>query len=120
VLIEAKHVDADGKEWTAQSKVNVEHAVIRVVVGPAGPHALEPGATVQLTATVTYSDSKPGNAGVAWASSRPIIASVSNGLVRGGTVQGQATITATVEGVSSNGVVVNVGPTLPTPGPVKG
>ncbi|BCW35369.1 hypothetical protein StoSoilA2_14250 [Arthrobacter sp. StoSoilA2] len=120
VLIEAKHVDADGKEWKAQSKVTVEHAVIRVVVGPAGPHALEPGATVQLTATVTYSDGKPGKPVIAWASSRPVIATVSNGLVRGGPVQGQVTITATVEGVSSNGVVVSVGPTIPTQGPVKG
>jgi uncharacterized protein YjdB len=120
VLIEAKHVDADGKEWKAQSKVTVEHAVIAVVVGPAGPHAVEPGATVQLTATVTYSDGKSGKPVITWASSRPIIASVSNGLVRGGPVQGQATITATVDGVSSNGVVVSVGPTIPTQGPVKG
>ncbi|BCW05198.1 Ig-like domain-containing protein [Arthrobacter sp. NtRootA1] len=120
VLIEAKHVDADGTEWKAQSKVTVEHAVIRVVVGPAGPHALEPGATVQLTATVTYSDGKPGKPVITWASSRPIIASVSNGLVRGGPVQGQVTITATADGVSSNGVVVSVGPTIPTQGPVKG
>jgi len=119
VLIEAKHVDTDGKEWKAQSKVTVEHAVIAVVVSPAGPHALEPGATVQLTATVKYSDGKPGNPVIAWASSRRIVATVSNGLVRGA-LQGQAIITATVDGVSSNGVVVSVGPTLPTQGPVKG
>ncbi|MET4619630.1 hypothetical protein ABIE18_001066 [Arthrobacter sp. 2762] len=120
VLIEAKHVDTDGKEWKAQSKVTVEHAVIAVVVSPAGPQALEPGATVQLTATVKYSDGKPGNPVIAWASSRRIVATVSNGLVRGGALQGQAIITATVDGVSSNGVVVSVGPTLPTQGPVKG
>src|SRR4029453_3302565 len=120
VLIEAKHVDTDGREWKAQSKVTVEHAVIAVCVSPAGPQALEPGATVQLTATVKYSDGKPGNPVIAWASSRRIVAPVSNGLVGGSALHGQAIITATVDGVSSNGVVVSVGPTLPTQGPVKG
>ncbi|MEV7606387.1 Ig-like domain-containing protein [Paenarthrobacter sp. NPDC089322] len=117
-LIEAIHVDGEGKQWKAQSKVDVVHAVVAVVVSPAGPHALEPGQTLQLGAKVTYTDGKPGNPDIKWASSRPIFVSVSPaGLVRGGT-RGQATITATVDGVSSNPVTVTVGPLAPTPGPV--
>lgn len=119
VVIAATHVDGSGKQWRAESKVTVEHAVTAVVVGPAGLLALQPGATVQLNATVSYSDGLPGNATVTWASSRAVIATVSNGLVRGGAVQGTVTITASVDGVSSNPVTVNVGQNAPTPGPVK-
>lgn len=118
VAIEAMHVDSDGKEWKAASKVTVEHAVTSVVVSPAGPHVLDVGQTVQLKATVTYSDGKAGNVAVVWASSRPVFVSVSaGGLVRGG-VQGTAIVTATADGVSSNQVRVTVGPLAPSPGPV--
>ncbi|MFJ5955605.1 Ig-like domain-containing protein [Paenarthrobacter sp. NPDC092416] len=118
VAIEATHVDSDGKAWKATSKVTVEHVVTSVVVAPAGPHVLDVGQTVQLKATVTYSDGKAGNASVVWASSRPIFAAVSaSGLVRGA-VQGTAVVTATADGVSSNQVRVTVGPLAPSPGPV--
>ncbi|MFK0001706.1 Ig-like domain-containing protein [Paenarthrobacter sp. NPDC090522] len=120
LLVTALHVDDAGKQWQAQSKVTVAHAVTAVVVNPPGPFALDSGQTVQLTATVAYSDGLPGNATVVWASSRPIFASVDgNGLVRAGPGQGQATVAATAEGVSSKAVTVSVGPTVPTPGPVK-
>lgn len=119
VLTSAVHVTDDGTQWRAESKVSVEHAVKAVVVSPAGPFVLQPGGTVQLNATVTYSDGRPGNPVVTWASSRAIIATVTNGLVRGGAVQGSVTITASVDGVSSNGVTVNVGQIAPSPGPLK-
>ncbi|MGJ3189862.1 Ig-like domain-containing protein [Paenarthrobacter sp. FR1] len=119
VLISAVHVTDDGTQWRAESKVSVEHAVRTVVVGPAGPFVLQPGGTVQLKATVTYTDGRPGNPVVTWASSRAIIATVNDGLVRGGAVQGTVTITASVDGVSSNGVTVNVGQNAPTPGPLE-
>ncbi|TVU58182.1 hypothetical protein FQP90_21970 [Paenarthrobacter nitroguajacolicus] len=119
VLISAVHVTDDGTQWRAESKVSVEHAVRTVVVGPAGPFVLQPGGTVQLKATVTYTDGRPGDPVVTWASSRAIIATVNDGLVRGGAVQGTVTITASVDGVSSNGVTVNVGQNAPTPGPLE-
>lgn len=119
LLISAVHVTDDGTQWRAESKVSVEHAVRTVVVGPAGPFVLQPGGTVQLKATVTYTDGRPGNPVVTWASSRAIIATVNDGLVRGGAVQGTVTITASVDGVSSNGVTVNVGQNAPTPGPLE-
>ncbi|MFF1827986.1 Ig-like domain-containing protein [Paenarthrobacter sp. NPDC058040] len=119
VVIAATHVDGSGKQWRAESKVTVEHAVTAVVVGPTGPHLLEPGATVQLKATVSYSDGLPGNATVTWASSRPIFVTVNQSGLARGAVQGEASITATVDGVSSVPVLIRVGIPAPTPGPAK-
>lgn len=118
-LVEAVHVDQEGREWRAQSKVTVEHVAVAVVVSPAGPHALQPGASLQLTAAVRYSDGRPGKPVISWASSRPVFVSVSSsGLVRAGG-QGEATITATVDGVSSGPVFIRVGIPAPDPGPAE-
>lgn len=118
VTMTATMEGADGQQLQAQALLTVERSVKSIVVSPAGPLGLEPGDSVQLTATVTYSDGTKGTS-VTWASSRPIFASVSqSGLVKG-SLQGSTTVTASVDGVSSKPVSVAVGNLVPTPGPVQ-
>ncbi|UVJ40756.1 Ig-like domain-containing protein [Arthrobacter sp. CJ23] len=118
VTMTAAMAGADGQQLRAQASLTVEHSVKSIVVSPAGPLQLEPGASVQLTATVFYSDGTKGTS-VTWASSRPIFASVSQSGVVKGSFQGSTTVTASADGVSSNPVGVAVGNVAPDPGPVK-
>lgn len=73
------------------------------------------GATQQYTATGTYSDASTQDItnNVTWASDQPTIASIdTSGLATAGFINGVATITATLDGVTSNEAALTVGAVL--------
>ena len=89
-----------GNSITSFTQVTVNViALASIAVTPASPQVAA-GATTQLTATGTYTDSSTQNltATATWASSAPSVASVSVGLVScspNATIAGSATISAT-------------------------
>jgi len=87
----------------------VAHDIASIDVQPA-VLTLQPGATSQLTATATLSDSSTRDVtqGASWTSNNLAAVTVSGGLVTAVTF-GQATINAGSEAITSNGVRVTVG-----------
>ena len=81
--------------------VNPSAQLVSISVTPAGA-SIPKGATVQFTATGTYSDGSTQNitATVTWSSSNPAMATIAAGGLATGVKKGTATITATLGSVS--------------------
>ena len=117
--INAQCVDAGGKEWPATATVTVEPIATAITISPAGPHSIGLQQTLQLTATVTFSNgTKSTTAPVSWRHSPPLVVSVSNSGRVGGLRNGRASVTASLDDETSNPVIFNVGPLAPTPGQI--
>jgi hypothetical protein len=81
-----------------------------IAVTPSNPSVLGIGFTAQFTATGTYADGTTANitTQVTWASSDTGIVTISKGGLAAGVANGNANITATLSGVSSDSVAVPV------------
>ncbi|MBT8337628.1 MAG: Ig-like domain-containing protein, partial [Gemmatimonadetes bacterium] len=86
-------------------------AVAMVEVTPAGAE-LAIGITLQLEAQAKTADGTVLNRTVSWSSTDPSVATVSSGGLVRGEAPGQATITATVEGVNGTAALTVVIPNL--------
>ncbi|MBP2268836.1 uncharacterized protein YjdB [Pseudarthrobacter sp. PvP004] len=119
--ITALCVDANGKEWQATASVTVEPVARSITIGPAGPHRLTPQQSIQLAATVTFSDgSTSTKAAVSWnaSSSPPLVVIVSRSGVVTGVRNGRANVTASLDGATSNPITVDVAIAFPDEGEI--
>lgn len=117
--VSSQCVDAKGKEWPATVPVTVEPIATAITISPSGPHSIGLQQTLQLTATVTFSNgTKSTTAPVSWRHSPPLVVSVSNSGRVGGLRNGRASVTASLDSETSNPVIFNVGPLAPTPGQI--
>jgi len=91
-------------------------ALSSVEVKPVSPDELAVGATLQFTATGTYSDGSTADvtSQVTWASSDTSIATVSEAGLATGVAAGTAEITASLSGVTSPAVTLKVAAPAPT------
>ncbi len=95
---------------TASATVTVSAATLVSLAVAVTPTSIAKGLTAQATATAKYTDNSTANVSgqVAWTSSAAAATVSSTGLVTGA-AQGTANITASLNGVSSNSVAVQVG-----------
>lgn len=88
----------------------MKSVTVTAVDGGAAPTEVLIGRTITLKATAVYGDDSPVETPtVEWASSKPDVATVADGVVTGKTA-GSTIITATVDGVASPDLTVTVAP----------